>query len=217
MCNRPDISDAVLAAVALVDFPDFCNVHDLIFEVFHAHAHTSSHRNHYTFDSQQWEIYLKYRQFLSGFLTNQRRSRALFVGPAHYIALAKCFWSFLVKETTMKFNPNPLRRQVLYLNFLIHTQAHAPKSFRMRNLKAVMLTFPHILPRCGSSVELSTLLNCTQLPKRPWFQKEWPGGDDWEALVHTLEQACQIYYKTVPKRSFLDRISSQITYFLTRD
>lgn len=82
----------------------------------------------------------------------------------------------------------------------------------MKNLKAVMLTFPHILPRCGTSVELSALLNRTRLPKRPWFRKEWPGGDgdDWEALVHTLERACQVYHSSVPKRRFLDRISSQI-------
>jgi len=106
--NRPDISDAILAAVALIDFPEFEDVHDLIFKVFCAHSCAGYHPNQYTFDPQQWEIYLKYRQFLSGFLTDQRRSGALFVGPGHYIALAKCFWSFLVKETTTKPNSDTL-------------------------------------------------------------------------------------------------------------
>jgi hypothetical protein len=103
MCNRPDISDAVLAAVAVVDFPEFRDVHDLIFGALHAHSHAG-----YIFDPQQWDIYLKYRRFLSEFLMNRRRSGALFVGPAHYITLAECFWSFLVKETNTKPNPDTL-------------------------------------------------------------------------------------------------------------
>jgi len=90
--GRPTIVNVVLAAVTLVNFPGFQDVHHLILEVFDDHdAHL------YAFD--QWRTYVKYRQFLAEFLTDQRRSGALFVGAAHYIDLSILLWTFLETVT----------------------------------------------------------------------------------------------------------------------
>jgi hypothetical protein len=87
--NDPEIADAVLATATLIDFPGFRDVHGSIFGVFRPRT------NQPYFPRQQWETYVKYRQFLSEFLTDRSRSGALFVGPAHYINLAERFWSIL--------------------------------------------------------------------------------------------------------------------------
>jgi hypothetical protein len=64
--NNPEIADAVLATATLIDFPGFRDVHDSIFEAFGNRRY-----RHYPFDPQQWETYVKYRQFLSEFLTDR--------------------------------------------------------------------------------------------------------------------------------------------------
>ena len=79
-----------LATATLIDFPGFRDVHDSIFETF-----GNRPNRYHSFDPQQWETYVKYRQFLSEFLTDRSRSGALFVEPAHYINLARHFWYVL--------------------------------------------------------------------------------------------------------------------------
>ena len=67
--NHLHIKD-VLAAVTLVDFPRFRDLHDAIFlrfEVFRISAYSGS--DPYSFDTQEL-LYVKYRQLLSEFLTN---------------------------------------------------------------------------------------------------------------------------------------------------
>jgi hypothetical protein len=90
------IRDAFLATATLVDFPGFRDAYDFILEVFGGHS--GSHPNQYPFDARQWEIYVKYRQFLSEFLRDRARSGDLFIGTAHYLQLAIYFWSFLTDK-----------------------------------------------------------------------------------------------------------------------
>ena len=66
----------VVAATTLVDFPGFQDVHEVIFNVVNVRYEPD--QSHY--DPEEWEIYVKYRQLLSEFLTDQRRSGTLFVG-----------------------------------------------------------------------------------------------------------------------------------------
>jgi len=89
----PTTANAVLAAVTLVNFPGFQDVHHLILEVF-----GSQDARLYTF--YPWERCIKYRQFLAEFLMDQRRSGALFVGAAQYINLSMHLWNFLVTVAT---------------------------------------------------------------------------------------------------------------------
>ena len=94
--DSPDIKDAIRATATLVDFPGFRDAYDSILEVFGGHP--GYHPNQYPFEAPQWEIYVKYRQFLSEFLIDQTRSGDLFVGTAHYLQLAISFWSFLTDK-----------------------------------------------------------------------------------------------------------------------
>ena len=71
-------------------------------------------------------------------------------------------------------------------------------------LEAVTLVLPEVLSRCGTSVELAVLLKDTQLPNKPWIEKEWPDGD-WETFVCSTKQACEAYCKSVLKRGSEDR------------
>jgi hypothetical protein len=87
----------ILAAVTLVHFPEFQDLHEAIFEVLDTPSYVSMQCH--TYNSQQWEIYFKYRQFLSEFLMDQGHSGTLFVGVDHYLKLAKYFWSFLMSGT----------------------------------------------------------------------------------------------------------------------
>ena len=49
-------------------------------------------------DSGKWEIYVKYRQIISQFLTDRTRSGTLFVGQSRYVDLAKCLALFLTED-----------------------------------------------------------------------------------------------------------------------
>jgi hypothetical protein len=88
-----DIANAVLAAVTLVNFPGFQDVHHHILEVFRVQD-----ANQYDLD--QWGTCVKYRQFLAEFLMDQRRSGPLFVGTAQYIKLSMLLWTFLLSVTS---------------------------------------------------------------------------------------------------------------------
>jgi hypothetical protein len=84
--------DLVLAVATLVDFPGFQDAHGIMFELLSGH----DERHQFTYNTQEWELYVRYRHILSEFLMDQRRSGALFVGKADYLKLAEYFWSFLV-------------------------------------------------------------------------------------------------------------------------
>ena len=84
----------IVAAATLVNFPGF---HEVIFDVVSAR----NEPNRYHYDPEEWQIYVKHLQLLSEFLTDQRRSGALFVGTVHYLKLAEYFMSFLTALTTI--------------------------------------------------------------------------------------------------------------------
>jgi hypothetical protein len=88
----------IVAAATLVNFPRFQDVHEGILSVVNA-GYTP---NLYHYDPEEWEIYVKHRQLLSEFLTDQRRSGPFFIGTNHYVELAKYFWSFLTAPTTVQ-------------------------------------------------------------------------------------------------------------------
>ena len=88
----------IVAAATLVNFPGFQDIHEVIFAVVDA----CYEPNRYHYDPEKWEIYLKHRQLLSEFLTDQRRSGRLFIGTIQYLGLAEYFWSFLTAPTTVR-------------------------------------------------------------------------------------------------------------------
>ena len=92
--NASNLRDVVFAAATLIHFPGFQDVHGIIFKVLGSYT-----PYRYTYDSQEWETYFKYRQLISEFLMDQERSGTLFVQPAHYLKLAKHFWLFLMTGT----------------------------------------------------------------------------------------------------------------------
>ena len=87
----------IVAAATLVNFPGFQDVHEVISNVLNVR----SKPNRYHYDPEEWQIYVKHLQLLSEFLTDQRRSGALFVGTVHYLKLAEYFMSFLTALTTI--------------------------------------------------------------------------------------------------------------------
>jgi hypothetical protein len=66
----------------------------------------------------------------------------------------------------------------------------------------VVLVFPEILSRCGTSAKLASILKNSQLVYKPWFQRTQPGYD-WETLLITLDQACKAYCESVSIKSLL--------------
>ena len=88
--------DMIVAAITLVNFPRFKDVHEVIFNVLDARYEP----NRYHYSPKEWEIFVKYRQLLSEFLTDERRSGPFFIGTVQYLKLAKYFWSFLTAPTT---------------------------------------------------------------------------------------------------------------------
>jgi uncharacterized protein YfaQ (DUF2300 family) len=92
------IRDVIVATATLVNFPRFQDVHEVIFSVVNV-AYTP---DRYHYDPEEWEIYIKHRQLLSEFLTDQRRSGPFFIGTIQYVGLAKYFWSFLTAPTTVR-------------------------------------------------------------------------------------------------------------------
>jgi len=82
-----------------VDFPQFPDIHHLIPRVLDLRPKHTTERSYYQVeDSEKWEIYVKYRQIISQFLTDQTRSGTLFVNQSRYVALAKYLALFLTEH-----------------------------------------------------------------------------------------------------------------------
>jgi hypothetical protein len=84
-----------------VGFPQFPDIHHLIPQILHLTqkaivSHNYPYIDHE--DSGKWEIYVKYRQIVSQFLTDRTRSGSLFVGQRQYVDLAKCLALFLTED-----------------------------------------------------------------------------------------------------------------------
>jgi len=88
--------DLVAAVTTLVDVPGFQDSHGIMFEILGGHDEGHQH----IYDTQQWEMYVRYRYILSEFLMDRTRSGVFFVGGTHYLKLAEYFWSFLMTGTT---------------------------------------------------------------------------------------------------------------------
>jgi hypothetical protein len=87
-----------MASAALVDFPQFPDVHRLIPWVLDLRPYHNAKRDYHQIeDSARWEIYLKYRQIVSQFLTDGARCGGLFVDQSSYIDLAKYLALFLTE------------------------------------------------------------------------------------------------------------------------
>ena len=83
-----------------MDFPQFRDIHHLIPQVLDlTPKHTTECDYHYIEDSDNWEIYVKYRKIVSRFLIDHFRSDIGFYswsgGQDHYVSLAKYLLSFL--------------------------------------------------------------------------------------------------------------------------
>ena len=99
----------LLASAALVDFPQFRDIHHLIPQVMDImQMHTAKLDYHQIEDSDKWEIYVNYRQIVSRFLIGQacgiplipRNPSSLFSawsrrGQENYVNLAKYLLKFL--------------------------------------------------------------------------------------------------------------------------
>ena len=99
----------LLASTALVDFPQFRDIHHLIPRVLDKRSRAMQTENldyHQIEDSDKWEIYVKYRQIVSQFLTGQiprdpPSSGSLVFsawsrrGQENYVNLAKYLLDFL--------------------------------------------------------------------------------------------------------------------------
>jgi len=89
------VIERFLTSATLVDFPQFCDIHHLIPLVLDSRAkYTVKDYDAQTEDTGNWEIYLKYRQILSEFLTDRARS-ALYVDQDRYARFAKYLVLFL--------------------------------------------------------------------------------------------------------------------------
>ena len=84
-----------------MDFPQFPDIHYLIPRVLDLTVtHTASFDYHQIKDlgKCQWEIYVKYRQIVSQFLTDGVRSGHLFVDQSSYVELVTYLVRFLTED-----------------------------------------------------------------------------------------------------------------------
>ena len=93
----------LLASATLVDLPQFPDVHHLIPRALElAMEYRTGYETRYDDprieDSGKWEIYVKYRQLVSQFLTDGARSGSLFVDQNSYVGLAKYLALFLTED-----------------------------------------------------------------------------------------------------------------------
>jgi len=96
---NPQITKHLIASVTLVDFPQFPEIHHLIPRVLDLRpTHLTRLDYHRMEDSEKWEIYVKYRQIVSHFLTDRARSGSLFVDQNSYVDLAKYLALFLTEN-----------------------------------------------------------------------------------------------------------------------
>ena len=82
-------------------FPQFPDIHHLIPRILDLIPKFAILRYYHYIDhedSGKWEIYVKYRQIVSQFLTDRTRSGSLFVGQSRYVDLAKCLALFLTED-----------------------------------------------------------------------------------------------------------------------
>jgi hypothetical protein len=91
------ITELFITSTTLVDFPQFPDIHYLIPQVLDLRPkHTTKRHYHHIEGSEKWEIYVKYRQIVSRFLTDRTRSGGLFVDKSRYVELAKYLALFLM-------------------------------------------------------------------------------------------------------------------------
>jgi hypothetical protein len=89
----------LFASATLVDFPQFPDVHHLIPRVLDLTlGHTIQRDYRQIEDAGKWEIYVKYRQIISQFLTDGARSGRLFVESINYVDLAIYLALFLTED-----------------------------------------------------------------------------------------------------------------------
>ena len=82
-----------------MDFPQFPDIHHLIPRVLDLRPKHTTERSYYQVeDSEKWELYVKYRQIVSHFLTDRTPFRTLFVNQSRYVALAKYLALFLTED-----------------------------------------------------------------------------------------------------------------------
>ena len=82
-----------------MDFPQFPDIHHLIPQILELKLTSEASLGYYHIeDSGKWQIYVKYRQIVSRFLTDQTRSGSLFVSQSRYVDLAKYLALFLTEE-----------------------------------------------------------------------------------------------------------------------
>jgi hypothetical protein len=85
----------LITSATLVDFPQFPDMCYLIPRLLDPWP---SDRRRIEDSGLKWEIYLKYRQIVSRFLTDETRSGSLFVVQSSYVSLAKYLVLFLTKD-----------------------------------------------------------------------------------------------------------------------
>jgi hypothetical protein len=97
--HNSKIAQHLIASATLVDFPQFPDVHRLIPRVLGlTPKHTIQRDYHRIEDSGKWEIYVKYRQIVSQFLTDGARAGGLFVDQSSYVELAIYLALFLTED-----------------------------------------------------------------------------------------------------------------------
>ena len=94
------MTEHFIASVTLVDLPQFPDIHHLIPRVLDLRPKSTIRMEHYRQleDPGKWEIYVKYRQIVSQFLTDRVRSGGLFVDQNNYVDLAEYLALFLTED-----------------------------------------------------------------------------------------------------------------------
>ena len=90
---RPEVYPYVFASATLVDFPQFRDIHHLIPLVLEINLLDLAQLDYHQIeDSDKWEIYVKYRQIVSGFLIGRCA-----IPQEVYVNLAEDLLHFLSK------------------------------------------------------------------------------------------------------------------------
>ena len=93
------MTEHFIASVTLVDLPQFPDIHHLIPRVLDLRPKFLVEQGYHQIeDSGKWEIYVKYRQIISQFLTDGVRSGGLFVDQNSYVNFAKYLALFLTED-----------------------------------------------------------------------------------------------------------------------
>jgi len=92
------MAEYFIASATLVDFPQFpdiCHLIPWVLDITLTHAASLDY--HQIEDLGEREIYVKYRQIVSQFLTDKACSGRLFVDQSSYVRLAKFLALFLTE------------------------------------------------------------------------------------------------------------------------